>query len=188
MKRWTLLLLLALLGIAVSLSAQQPPRAAQAPEAPDEFDQEFPPGPGSQFERFRMNKMLEMLQLDEQHRQTMRKLFREHRQAMQEIEKESRRALEDLTDQLHDRRADDKAIDKTLAKLDSLDIQRDRLRVEFKKEADKSLTIVQRAKLRVFMQRFERQMVEKVRGMREHMAGPRMRMPAPRPDDNDSND
>lgn len=185
MKRWTLLLLLALLGIAVSLSAQQPPRAAHAPEPSDE---EFPPGPGSQFERFRMNKMIEMLELDEQHSRSIRTLFREHRQAMHALEKESRRTLEALTDQLRDRRTDDQAIDKTLAKLDSLDIQRDRLRIEFKREADKSLTTIQRAKLRVFMQRFERQMVEKVRGMREHMGGPRMRMPAPRPDDNDSND
>ena len=206
MKRRMFLSLLAIFGIAgFSLAQPAPshdcpmaPTAAgclyaladddspKSPEANEESDEDFPPGPGRQFEQFRMNKMIEMLQLDDQQQKHMRQLFRKHRREMRQIEMQTRSTLEELTRLLRDRRADEKAIDKTLSKLDTLDIQRDRLRVEFKAKADKSLTIIQRAKLRVFFERFERQMVEKVRGMREHMGGPHMRMPAPPPEDEDS--
>jgi Spy/CpxP family protein refolding chaperone len=206
MKRWMFLSLLAIFGIAgFSLAQPAPshdypmtPMAAgylyamddddspNAPEADSEFDDEFPPGPGRQFEQFRMNKMIEMLQLDDQQQQHVRQLFREHRREMRQIEMQTRRTLEELTRLLREPRADERAIDKTLSELDTLEIQRGKLHVEFKAKADKSLTIIQRAKLRVFFERFERQMVEKVRGMRQGMGGPHMRMPEPPPDDNDS--
>ena len=207
MKRWMFLSLLAIIGIA-GLSLAQPapshdcpmaPTAAgclyatadddspNAPEPDEESDEDFPPGPGRQFEQFRMNKMIEMLQLDDQQQQHVRQLFREHRRDMRQIEVQTRSTLEELTRLLREPRADERAIDKTLSKLDTLEIQRGKLHVEFKARADKSLTIVQRGKLRVFFERFERQMVEKVRGMRQGMGGPHMRMPAPPPpDDEDS--
>ncbi|MBK7143161.1 MAG: hypothetical protein IPH75_13890 [bacterium] len=155
-------------------------------EPPVPFDAPMSDKRGRQFQQFRMQKMIEMLDLDENQQKIMRDLFDNEMKELQAIERESRTLTDQLVPLVKKKTRDEKQISLILSQLDDLDTRRDQLRLKFKAEADKSLTVVQRAKLRIFLQRFERQMIQKVRGM-PGRPGPRGPMTPPHNDD-DSED
>ncbi len=178
MIQLTLMLLLSAAFFTPNATSQGMPGGHPRP-----FDHDQPGGPGSQFEKFRMNKMNEMLELNEAQQKTMKELFEKHIEQVRKLDEESRVLLDQLIPLVKSKSTDEVSIAKILVKLDSLDARRDQMRTEFKAEADKSLTIIQRAKLRVFEQRFERQMIKKVRGMHDRRGGPGGPMTPPPMDD-----
>lgn len=174
-----LLLLFCVLFVTPSFAQQQqppqaPPGQGLGEDDPDDLMPGEPAVPpdapmterrGRQFQQFRMQKMIEMLQLDEKQQKIMRDLFDNEMNELQQIERESRTLTDQLVPLVKKQTRDEKQIGQILTQLDDLDARREQLRLKFKAEADKSLTVVQRAKLRIFLQRFERQMIQKVRGM-----------------------
>lgn len=153
---------------------------AQA-DSPD-FDMPIPPpgmmppggprgGDGQRFERLRMAKLAEFLELKEDQKEAVLEAFRTMRVRQRQIEKTRRTIIDELSQMLKSDHVDEKAL---IAKTDELTaLERDRFAEldEFIKTTRAILTPVQVAKMAIFQERFEAAALRMVREGKRHPGG-----------------
>jgi len=124
------------------------------------------------FERLRLRKLAELLELRQDQKQPFMEAFRKMRFQQREIEQQRRQLLDELSQMLKDDHIDDKALAIRTDKLAALD--RDRLAVmqELFQSARRILTPVQVAKMAIFQERFEAAALRMVREFRHRPGGP----------------
>lgn len=128
---------------------------------------------GRRLEQLRMRKMQEFLQLSPEQREKLMPLLRESRRELRQIEGERRLVIDDMAEEVKSNRPNEDRLGQLISKLGDLDQKRVDLKRKFFDQAKNVLEPVQMAKLVIFESRFEEELLERVRGMREHPGMPK---------------
>ena len=132
------------------------------------------------FERLRMAKLAELLQLKEDQKEPFIEAFRKMRSRQRQIEQQRKQLLDELSQMLKSDRIDEKGL---VAKTDQLvALERDRFAVmdNLFQAARTILTPVQVAKMALFQERFEAAAMRMTREFMHRQGGPgRPNMPMP---------
>ncbi|NOY89150.1 MAG: hypothetical protein GXO93_07155 [FCB group bacterium] len=113
-------------------------------------------------ERFRMEKLLELLNLDKKSEKIFVNMFRQHRQEQRKLKRKRITIINDLADTLKFNSSNVPAIKNMLIKINALDKQKFELRQQFLNRIKTVLTPQQLGKLYVFQDRFEFEILEKM--------------------------
>ena len=122
-------------------------------------------------ERLRMEKMFEVLQLEPEQKGRMLEFMKGHRARQEELFNERSQIMDELRDRIHADKFDEPAVNDLLNKLESLERRQYEHRALLIEEVKKMLTTEQIARLVLFMEHFESNIFEKVRGLRSHEGG-----------------
>ncbi len=162
-------MLIVLMG--VSALAQQPPMGERG----------FGHGMGmhkKNLENLRMLKLLEVLKLSEEQNIEFLARFSSHRVEMQNINERTENEVEQLIEKLKaievGEDIKEKELKEHIEKIEKLKQERIEKRIDFYNKTAELLTTEQQAKLLVFEERFERELIESMRGFHNRRA--------PRPD------
>jgi len=123
-------------------------------------------------EQFRMLKLLELLDLDESQEVQFMKSFTSIRRELRKIDDEKKEALDRLASGLHAGDIADKEIYDLLDKIVQVEHQKRMIFDHFLEESRSFLTAQQVAKLVIFHERFEYELLEKVRQFRDRPGAP----------------
>jgi hypothetical protein len=139
---------------------------AQAGDYPDSE----PPGMQKQrryLEQLRMLKLLEMLDLKEDQEVEFITNFRAMRQNLEDLEAEHHSILDEVSRHIDAGDVDDRLVERTSEQLVQIAQRKIEVVSSFFNEAKKTLTPEQMAKLMIFQERFDRELLERVRAFRE---------------------
>jgi len=121
---------------------------------------------GRNLDNFRMFKMLEILELDDEQNDRFIGVFSGYRTTTKKINEEIESVIRSLIDDLHN---PDIAVDSIVTKTErvkKLRQEREKARDKFHADAAAILNPIQIARLTVFEERFERELLEALRGFR----------------------
>jgi len=154
------------------------PRGRQAAEAREEFEKQMQDTERKHhkrrkhLEQFRLLKLLELLDLDESQEVQFMKSFTSVRRELRRVDDGKREALDQLASGLHAGDiADDKIYD-LLDKIVQIEHEKRLFFDHFLEESRSFLTAQQVAKLVIFHERFEYELLEKVKQFRDRPGGP----------------
>jgi Spy/CpxP family protein refolding chaperone len=154
------------------------PSGRQAAEALEEFQKQMQETERKNhkrrkhLEQFRLLKLLELLDLDESQEVQFMKSFTSIRRELRRVDDDKRETLDQLASGLH---AGDIADDKIYDLLDKIVQVENQKRMSFDhflEESRSFLTAQQVAKLVIFHERFEYELLEKVKQFRDRPEGP----------------
>jgi len=120
-------------------------------------------------ENLRLLKLLETLELNDDQSDEFIAEFASFRQKMKDLTTQINAQVDTLAEQLNQAEPDDKAILARVNEIENLRQQRPVLMSQLHDSVREFLTPVQIGKLVVFEERFERELLEKVRGFRRGM-------------------
>jgi Spy/CpxP family protein refolding chaperone len=123
-------------------------------------------------ENLRLLKLLETLELNQDQSDKFIAEFASFRQKMKNLAISVNAQVDSLADELSQTKPDDKEIMARVNEIEKLRGQRPLLMQELHDSVKDFLTPVQMGKLVVFEERFERELLEKVRGFRKGMPSP----------------
>jgi len=123
-------------------------------------------------ENLRMLKLLDVLELDEGQDMKFITAFAAFRKKTREIGEHFWNEVKLLSEILNQSVPSDEEIKAQILKIENMRIQREKFRTDFHKEVSNILTPVQLGKMVIFEHRFERELIESVRGFRERPAPP----------------
>lgn len=138
-------------------------------------------------EQLRLLKMLEVLELSEGQEVAFVTLFHGFREEMRRLQEENREVVTQLADGLAEDTLDDATIEGLIDRVHELKRQQFEHLNELMEESEQILTPCQRGKLVVFHERFEAEMLKKLRAFRERRFNPGMsdNEPSPAPNSNE---
>ncbi len=125
-------------------------------------------------EQFRLLKLLELLDLKEEQEAKFIESFRSMRRQQRKIEQDRAELMQEISEELERNRVDDARIISAADQLLALDERRREVMANFLGKARTLLTPEQVARLILFQERFELELLERVREFRD-------RTPAPQP-------
>lgn len=130
-----------------------------------------PPGPPpiERLEALRLERLQEALDLTDDQTATLRRQLESNREAMRESFERQHAAMETLHESLRGEPANEDALRRALAEVESARAQMERLREQQMAELGRTLTLEQRAKFLLFNRQFDsrlRELVERHRGNR----------------------
>jgi Spy/CpxP family protein refolding chaperone len=173
-------------GEPVEFFAQAAPDDSMAmpPDRPFRRGGQFQDGPGfgpvpEEFERLRMKKLFELLQLDEDKQERLREIATDFRSRMMTSMREFTATQDTLATGLREKTLSDAEIERLVGRLENMEAERSVNIATFHSEAREILSLRQYAALLVFEQRFERQVFERMmqrrgKGMGPHQGPPPM--------------
>jgi Spy/CpxP family protein refolding chaperone len=123
-------------------------------------------------ENLRMLKLMELLDLNDEQSAKFIAEFVSFRKETREINEEIEQEVEALSELLKAENPADDEIAAGLARIDDLRLKRENAMKEFHKKAADILTTVQLGKMVVFQERFERELIETMRNLRERHSMP----------------
>lgn len=125
-------------------------------------------------ENLRMLKLLEVLELDEEQGQDMKFIttFASFRKKTRKIGENVQKDVERLAEILNQPAPAEEEIINRILKIEKMKIQRENTVIDFHKEVTNILTPVQMGRMVIFEHRFERELIESVRGFRDRHAPP----------------
>ncbi|MDD4052202.1 MAG: hypothetical protein PHR28_09945 [candidate division Zixibacteria bacterium] len=170
MNRLRFLAMAVLLTLIAAGSAMgQMGQAGPGPNCPPACPRAFGPQMEANYENLRLLKLFEAVDLSDEQSAKFLPIFRAYRKDIKEL----RQQRADLIDRIAAAVADSSSESTLRAKMDTLyDIRNaipDR-ETAFRREAAPMLTFVQQAKLEVFQERFEREVLESLREFRQQNA------------------
>lgn len=127
----------------------------------------FDPPDRRHLEQLRMLKMLELLDLNEDQEMPFVTMFHRARQDMRELQRENRELVGRLAEGLAADTLADAAIEDLIDRIHELKLQQIERARELVEDSKEILTAMQRGKLVVFHERFEAEMLKKLRAFRE---------------------
>lgn len=149
-------------GILVGTSiAQQEPGAGEPPR-----------GDAQRFERLRMRKLAELLELKQEQKQPLFRAFGEMRLAQRRIEQKRQLLLDELSQIVKNNPLDDQALDAKTDQLTALERERIVEREIFIRKVRAILTPVQVAKMALFQERFDAAALRMSREFMHRRGGP----------------
>jgi hypothetical protein len=122
-------------------------------------------------EQLRVLKLLEVLDLREDQEPKFLQAFSDMRREQRQIEQDRAAVIDTLSRDLREKRVDVKRLDQIIDRLSSLGKQRVKLATDFIASMRRLLTPEQLGRLIVFQDRFEYELLERVRGFRARMQG-----------------
>jgi Spy/CpxP family protein refolding chaperone len=134
-----------------------------------------PPGPGMLFggkggrylEQFRMLKLLELLDLSEDQEASFMSRFRHFRKNLSELDEKKQEHLKALVSCLRTDKTSDKEISDQIRKIQAVEESKRLEMTSFIADVDKLLTPRQIGKLILFQERFEFELLGRIRAFRE---------------------
>ncbi|MDH4155780.1 MAG: hypothetical protein OEW00_00690 [candidate division Zixibacteria bacterium] len=124
-------------------------------------------GEGKHLEQFRMLKLLELLDLNEDQEVAFITGFRSFRRSLRQLDEQKGKLLADLAGGLKDETISEREIDRHIGEIMKLEQERRQKMDDFLREARGVLTPQQMGKLVIFQERFEFELLDKVRAFRE---------------------
>ena len=122
-------------------------------------------------EQFRLLKMLELLELNEDQELTFLTAYNSMRRELRKIDEERVQLIEKLAEGLRSKAISDSAIGDLTERIFKADELKRQVQTEFMQQASTTLTPQQFGRLVVFHERFERELLDRVRAFREHKGG-----------------
>ncbi len=122
-------------------------------------------------EQFRLLKMLELLELSEDQELTFLTAYNSMRRELRGIDEERVRLIEELAGGLRSEAISDSAIGDLTGKIFKADKSKQQVQSDFIEHASTTLAPRQFGRLVVFHERFERELLDRVRAFREHKGG-----------------
>ena len=122
-------------------------------------------------EQFRLLKMLELLELNEDQELTFLTAYNSMRRELRKIDEERVQLIEKLAEGLRSEAISDSAIGDLTERIFKADELKRQVQTEFMQQASTTLTPQQFGRLVVFHERFERELLDRVRAFREHKGG-----------------
>lgn len=122
-------------------------------------------------EQFRLLKMLELLELTDDQELTFLTAYNSMRRELREIDEERVRLIEELAKGLRAASITDSAIGDLTERIFKADESKRQVQTEFMRQASTTLAPRQFGRLVVFHERFERELLDRVRAFREHKGG-----------------
>ena len=122
-------------------------------------------------EQFRILKMLELLELDEDQELSFLTAYNSMRRELREIDEERVQLIEELAGGLRAASITDSAIAELTERIFRADAAKRQVQTEFMQHVSTTLAPRQFGKLVVFHERFERELLDRVRAFREHKGG-----------------
>ncbi|MEW5923398.1 MAG: hypothetical protein AB1746_05370 [Candidatus Zixiibacteriota bacterium] len=126
-------------------------------------------------ENLRMLKLLEVLDLNEQQNAEFIAIFASFRKENREIREKIDVEVEALIDLLKKDNPSEDAVREKVEKIETLKKEIFRSFDSFAEKSKKILNVIQQGKMIVFQERFERELIESVRGFRKDFPPPDMR-------------
>jgi|GEM_PF-5273345 len=126
-------------------------------------------------EQFRMEKLLELLNLDKKSEKTFVNLFQQHRQEQRKLKRQRIILINDLADTLKFNNSNVSVIKNMIIKINELDKQEFELRQQFLNRIKTVLTPQQLGKMYVFHDRFEFEILEKMNKLHRRNRNPSIR-------------
>lgn len=120
-------------------------------------------------EQLRMLKLLELLDLREDQELPFLTAFHAMRRQQQQLDRQRRDLLDSLADAIKDTSMTDTEIERSIDRLQQLHRQHNDAMNKFIEEARSILTSGQMARLVIFHERFEYELLKKLRGFRDRM-------------------
>ncbi|PWB73787.1 hypothetical protein C3F09_04810 [candidate division GN15 bacterium] len=163
---------------------QRPEPGTEFAQNDSEFDRPVPPpgemppmgmphgGRGRGFERLRMAKLIELLQLTDTQRAPFLEAFRKMRHQQREVERQRMEILDEMSQMLKSDRADEKMLNIKTDELSSLARERCAGMEEFVSATRAILTPTQVAKMAIFQERFDAAALRMLRDRMLHPGGP----------------
>ena len=145
----------------------------------------FGPVP-QEFERLRMKKLFELLQLDDDKQERLREIAKDFRFRMMTSVRELTAIQDTLATGLREKNLSDAEIERLVSRLEDMESERANSIATFDQQARDLLTLKQYALLLVFEQRFEREVFERMMQRRGRGMGPHPGPPGMEPFDPDS--
>ena len=121
-------------------------------------------------ENLRMLKLLEVIELEEEQDTKFIAAFASFRKKTREIGENVQKEIELLAEILNQPLPPEEEIMTQILKIEKLKIQRENAIIDFHKKISNILTPVQMGRMVIFEHRFERELIESVRGFRERHA------------------
>ncbi len=164
---------------------------AMPPDRPFRKDGQFKDRPGfgpvpEEFERLRMKKLFELLQLDKDKQERLREIAKDFRSRMMTSMREFTATQDSLATGLREKTLSDAEIERLVSRLEGMEAERSNNIATFHSEAREILTLRQYAALLVFEQRFEREVFERMMHRRGKGMGPHPERPGMPPFDPDT--
>lgn len=122
-------------------------------------------------EQLRMLKLLEMLDLDEDQELAFITGFRRMREQLEELETERHSVLDDLSQHIEGNNVDDRVVESASQQLVQIAERKIEVVFNFFDRSRKTLTPEQSAKLMVFQERFDRELLERIRAFHDRGIG-----------------
>ncbi|MCK4462454.1 MAG: hypothetical protein KAW46_11660, partial [candidate division Zixibacteria bacterium] len=122
-------------------------------------------------EQFRILKMLELLELDEDQELSFLTAYNSMRRELRKIDEERVRLIEKLAGGLRSETISDSAIGDLTERIFKADRMKRQVQSDFIEQASTTLAPRQFGRLVVFHERFERELLDRVRAFREHKGG-----------------
>ena len=122
-------------------------------------------------EQFRILKMLELLELDEDQELSFLTAYNSMRRELRGIDEERVQLIEELAGGLRSETISDSAIGDLTERIFKADKLKRQVQLDFIKQASTTLAPRQFGRLVVFHERFERELLDRVRAFREHKGG-----------------
>ncbi|RKX27652.1 MAG: hypothetical protein DRP45_00400 [Candidatus Zixiibacteriota bacterium] len=119
-------------------------------------------------EQLRMLKMLELLDLNEDQEIQFLTAYQSVRKEHRRLEKEKRELIDVLAQELHSASPNNDRIDELVSLIRAKEQEKYRLTYEFMDKIRSVLSSVQIARLIIFNERFEAEMLERIKSFREH--------------------
>jgi Spy/CpxP family protein refolding chaperone len=145
-------ILLALLAMNVNALAQRHGRGMEQHE--------------KNLENLRMLKLLEILELDDEQNDRFIGIFSSFRKETREIKGDIDREIDALSELLKDNNTTEKQLQEKIEIIEKLQAERCHAAEKFFKRAAEILTTEQLAKMVIFKERFEKRILETIRGFR----------------------
>lgn len=128
-------------------------------------------------EQLRLLKLLEFLDLDENQEAEFISAFHQHRRRLARLQKQRRETIARLAEMVQEDRTSESSVRKATKELSDLDRQQKEFTEKFVTGLWQYLRPVQIAKLIVFQERFEFEMLDQLRSFRERRNGRPMNRP-----------
>jgi Spy/CpxP family protein refolding chaperone len=123
-------------------------------------------------ENLRLLKLMEVLDLNDEQSPKFIEAYASFRKDSRQINDDLQNAVDSLAGILNADKIDKSAIEKWISQIMSLKAKREKRLVEFHNEIGSFLTTEQMGRLVVFEERFERELIENVRGFRMGQMSP----------------
>ncbi|UCD17359.1 MAG: hypothetical protein JSV44_00160 [Candidatus Zixiibacteriota bacterium] len=165
-------MMIVLLLVLVGQYSQAQPRVPDPDDPPEEPE----PSQMRNLENLRLLKLLDLLNLSEEQSTEFISEFGNFRKQMRQLRQDCEREVDTLAELAKEKSPEIKQVQQHIAEIDRLRIRRAELTGEFHVKVTKILTPVQLGKMVVFEERFERELIENIRGFRGRRRGPQAPM------------
>lgn len=146
---------------------------------------EFGQGP-RQFERLRMRKLIQLLNLEGEQREAFLAIAEKYRDKRRDHMRAHLKTVDSLANGLRQGDLDAEGIERYVKRLDELEAGQAKMKTDFRNEVRPLLNADQYGKLVVFEYRFEAQILDRLNEFRKRHGGPPEGMPPEPPEDMDS--